>query len=315
MNAYDELKDNIENSIRFYGKSATGFNPCDCPSCGGVKKAGFIIESDEIVFNCFKGKCSIGSTAYKRDGYMSNKFKSLMNAANVDMPIKVLMDRNKFVPEDFLDISIFEPHKYVPFSFNFAVEPYNPDEPNHEKFKRYIDSRRISYNNFYIFDHGAYFNKLIVPFFYNTMLVGFQALDITGKTNPVKKGNPNLIFLPNGVMPAEPIVVEGVFDALSVPDGVAILQSTITKKQAYLFRNKKPILLPDRSGSRFMSDARIYGWRVSIPKWQSKDANKELQDFGKFVTAKKVYDGIISSTTQAELEYSLWNTNKNKRGK
>ena len=198
------------------------------------------------------------------------------------------------------------------YDIKFDAKLYNPDNPEHKKFRDYLESRHITYGLFMIYDHGKFRNRLIIPFLYNGIIIGYQAIDITGRYDPMIKGNTNMIFFPDGKVPFEPVICEGVFDALSVPNGVAVLNSTVSKQQAYILRNKKPILLPDRRGSRFVKVAKNYKWRISIPDWKAKDANETLQQSGKFVVAQLVYSGIVTPMSKAEMKYSLWNTN-NKR--
>ena len=89
-------------------------------------------------------------------------------------------------------------------------------------------------------------------------------------------------------------------------NGIAVLQSTVSKKQAYFFRNKKPILLPDRKGSNFLEIAKKYNWNICIPNWNEKDANEVIQKYGKLVLAQKIKDGVQDSIHKAELLYKLW---------
>ena len=75
------------------------------------------------------------------------------------------------------------------------------------------------------------------------------------------------------------IVVEGVFDALSI-NGVAVLHADINDAQARLIRNlgREVIVVPDQDipGMRLVERAVELGWAVSIPDWP--DGVKDVND-------------------------------------
>lgn len=299
-----ELEDNINNTVEFVGEAGTGFKTCKCLVCNDTKvRAGFSFDDNSIVYNCFRGKCPVGSAVYKNGDYMSKKFRDVMDAFGITIPTKSLI-RNKTIKREILDDNLFEKHKYEPVVLPKELKPYDPNRDR--KFLLYLQNRGIDDTDYYVHDHGKFYNKLVVPFRFKNFIIGWQTIDITGKYNPYKYGNDNMLFFPDGKIPQEPLIVEGVFDAKSIPNGIGTLQSTISKKQAYLIRNTKPIFVPDRKGSRYLEDAKRYGWRISIPDWKEKDPNAALEKYGKLVVAQMIYDGIMNSYAKAQMKYELW---------
>jgi len=299
-----ELEDNIKNTVDFKGEAGTGFNTCKCMVCGDTKiRAGFAFDNDSIVYNCFRGKCPVGAAVYEKGGYMSRKFRQVMDAFGITIPTKALI-KNRNLKKEILDTSLFETHKYHPVELPKELKPYDPDRDN--KFFLYLQDRGIHDTDYYVYDHGKFYNKLVVPFRFRDYIIGWQTIDIKSIYSPYKYGNDNMLYLPDGVIPKEPLIVEGVFDAKSIPNGIATLQSNISKKQAYHLRNSRPIFVPDRKGSRYLEDAKRYGWRISIPEWKEKDPNAALQKYGKLVVAQMIYDGIMDSYVKAQMKYELW---------
>jgi hypothetical protein len=82
------------------------------------------------------------------------------------------------------------------------------------------------------------------------------------------------------------IVVEGVFDALSI-NGLAVLHAEINDAQARLIRslNREIIVVPDQdeAGMKLVDRAMELGWSVSMPEWGDavKDVNDAVVKYGK----------------------------------
>jgi len=306
-----EIEDIIKSSVTFHEVTASGFHTMKCPVCNDTKvRGGFAFFPDRIAYNCFRGKCD-ASTEYKYDAYMPKRFRHLMDVLGVDVPIELKVYNKKPKIFDKLNEDIYEKHSYSTIEIPSDFVQYHPDY--HYWFDDFLKSRHVTFTqDLYVGKEDTWKNKLIIPFYYHGKLIGWQGVSVfDGKTFYLTSGdNTDLMFINNhnGYIKKNPIVVEGIMDAASIPDAIAILGNSVSKKQAYLLKGHDPILLPDRKDSDFIKIAKRYGWRISIPEWKVKDANAAIQTYGKFVTMKMIHDGIQDNMLKAEVKLNLWKT-------
>ena len=102
------------------------------------------------------------------------------------------------------------------------------------------------------------------------------------------------------------IVVEGVFDALSI-SGLAVLHAEISDSQARLIRSlgRDVTVVPDQdlAGMRLVDRAMELGWAVSMPDWPDtvKDANDAVRQFGRLATLIQIMQARETSRIKIEL--------------
>ena len=116
-----------------------------------------------------------------------------------------------------------------------------------------------------VFTSGYYEGRLYIPFYMNKKLVFFQARDLLGKEEWLKRHKRNKKYVkylnPKGIPKSqivfnydsikegsEVIIIEGPFDAMTIKGGVAILGNTISRAQAKKIADKRPskiIFIPD----------------------------------------------------------------------
>lgn len=102
------------------------------------------------------------------------------------------------------------------------------------------------------------------------------------------------------------IVVEGVFDALSV-SGLAVLHADINDAQVRLIRNlgREVIVVPDQdlAGMRLVDRALELGWSVSMPDWPEgvKDANDAVICMGRPATLLTIMQAREANRIKIEL--------------
>jgi len=323
-----QLEQRIRSALDLSDKPThSGFHYALCPHCGDKQwgRAGFKFEGDTIVYNCFRSSCD-ATCVFKEGEYVSKKFRRLMDEIGVDIPTKALF-QNKKAGEKFrsnLNRDLYEPVtlKDVPFK-EIRGDPLCVtdivDWTGYQGISccEYLMKRNIkSFNNFYIptISNPVYNYDIGVACWFGDKMIGFIYHSHTHynhkpKYKIDKNSSDGLLYLPYGYIPNEPILVEGVFDAHSVPNGVALLGNRVTKEQAYLLRNKKPIMLPDRKGSYFFNDARRYGWRMAIPLWNYKDANEASMDIGTLEVAKRLHGAVFEDLKIAEIYYKFYGEN------
>jgi DNA primase len=102
------------------------------------------------------------------------------------------------------------------------------------------------------------------------------------------------------------IVVEGVFDALSI-SGLAVLHAEINDTQVRLIRSlgKEITVVPDQdeAGMKLVDRAIELGWAVSMPAWpvDIKDVNDAVKKFGRLVTLIHIFQARETSKIKIEL--------------
>jgi len=102
------------------------------------------------------------------------------------------------------------------------------------------------------------------------------------------------------------IVVEGVFDALSI-SGLAVLHADISDAQARLIRSlgREVTVVPDQdaAGMKLVDRALELGWAVSIPEWPEscKDVNDAVKLFGRLGTLLTIMQARETSKIKIEI--------------
>ena len=102
------------------------------------------------------------------------------------------------------------------------------------------------------------------------------------------------------------IVVEGVFDALSI-NGLAVLHAEINDAQVKLIRSlgKEIIVVPDQdeAGMKLVDRAVELGWAVSIPEWPEgvKDVNDCVIKLGRLGTLLIILEAKETSKIKIEM--------------
>ena len=102
------------------------------------------------------------------------------------------------------------------------------------------------------------------------------------------------------------IVVEGVFDALSI-GGLAVLHAEINDSQARLIRSldRAITVVPDQdeAGMRLVDRALELGWAVSMPDWPDhiKDVNDAVKQWGRLASLIHIFQARETSRIKVEL--------------
>jgi hypothetical protein len=102
------------------------------------------------------------------------------------------------------------------------------------------------------------------------------------------------------------IVVEGVFDALSI-GGLAVLHAEINDAQVRLIRSlgREVTVVPDQdtAGMKLVDRAVELGWAVSMPVWPPdiKDVNDAVKRWGRLVTLIHIFQARETSKIKIEL--------------
>ena len=150
---------------------------------------------------------------------------------------------------------------------------------------------------------------VIIPFTYDGSIVG-HTRRFFDDHNPryVHDMQPGYVFGTDLQRPhwQHVIVVEGVFDALSIA-GLAVLHADISDAQARLIRSlgREVTVVPDQdeAGMKLIDRALELGWTVSMPAWPSaiKDVNDAVKEYGRLVTLIHIMQARETSRIKIEL--------------
>ena len=150
---------------------------------------------------------------------------------------------------------------------------------------------------------------VIIPFTYDGRIVG-HTRRFFDDHNPryVHDMQPGYVFGTDLQRPdwQHVIVVEGVFDALSI-GGLAVLHADISDAQARLIRSlgREVTVVPDQdaAGMKLVDRAVELGWAVSMPEWTAgiKDVNDAVKEYGRLVTLIHIMQARETSKIKIEL--------------
>jgi hypothetical protein len=162
----------------------------------------------------------------------------------------------------------------------------------------------------YMVDTGkAVRPRIVIPFTHNQQVVGNTSRFLDDrKPKYLNDMQPGYVFGQDLQRKAWQyvIVVEGIFDALSI-DGMAVMHNDINDKQAQLIKNleRQVIVVPDQdeAGIKLVDRAIELGWAVSIPSWAEgiKDVNDAVVKLGKITTLLIILQAKETSKIKIEI--------------
>jgi len=151
--------------------------------------------------------------------------------------------------------------------------------------------------------------QVIVPFTYDNRVVGYSSRMLDNRQPKyIHDTQPGYVFGTDlqGAAWRYAIVVEGVFDALSI-GGLAVLHAEINDAQARLIRSldREVIVVPDQdeAGMRLVDRAVELGWSVSMPAWPAdvKDVNDAVIRWGRLATLITILQAKETSKIKIQL--------------
>ncbi len=151
--------------------------------------------------------------------------------------------------------------------------------------------------------------QVIVPFTYDNRVVGYSSRMLDNRQPKyIHDTQPGYVFGTDlqGSDWRYAIVVEGVFDALSI-GGLAVLHAEINDAQARLIRSldREIIVVPDQdaAGMKLVDRAVELGWSVSMPEWPEgvKDVNDAVIQWGRLATLITILQARETGRVKIEL--------------
>ena len=286
--------------------------------CGDRRQRGGLKTSDQgwsyHCFNCsFTASFILGRTV----SFKARKFLTLLNVpeAEIDMlnleslrhrSIHGLISDRQRTFDQLADIT-FEERDLPPFAELLSAYPEGD-------YWDYLKARRVPMDYPYMIqvkNDGIHWTRphVVIPFTHHDRIVGYTCRFIDGKAPKyISDAQPNYVFGTDLQHDSwqYAIVVEGIFDALSIA-GLAVMHNAISDGQARLIRSlgKDIIVVPDqdRSGLELIDRAVELGWSVSIPDWPDdvKDVNDAVVKYGKLGTLLTILQARETSKIKIEL--------------
>jgi hypothetical protein len=153
MDDFDKLKQDIEFRANFIRLESSGWHSCVCPICHGGSKGrvtgGFLLEEDSIGYQCFRASCD-SNTGYEKGGFVSRKFRDLMDSIGVSIPVSILVSKNSRKPPEISELDKrYKEHVYHSIDeLPKNVKILNADSPRAKEWidrltNRHIDLDRI----------------------------------------------------------------------------------------------------------------------------------------------------------------------------
>jgi hypothetical protein len=150
---------------------------------------------------------------------------------------------------------------------------------------------------------------IVIPFTHDNQVVGHTTRFLDDRTPKyIQDIQPGYVFGTDlqGATWQHAIVVEGVFDALSI-SGLAVLHADINEAQVRLIRSlgREVVVVPDQdeAGMRLVDRAVELGWSVSMPDWPAdvKDVNDAVIRWGRLATLITIMQARETSRIKIEL--------------
>jgi hypothetical protein len=191
---------------------------------------------------------------------------------------------------------------------------------NNTKLNRcleYIGERHLLHqvDQIYWSPESEYNEKIIIPFVYKGIQVGFSARTINDRKfgKYITQSQPGYVY---GIDQQTPkarfaILCEGLLDALSL-NAISPLNNFCSDEQIDLIEgiHREIILVPDRdkAGVDLIKVALRQKWAVSFPEWgpNIKDINDAVKKYGTLFTMKTIIDAKETSALKIEMSVREW---------
>ncbi len=296
----------------------TSFNAVCCHHRGhksdARKRGGIRIEDDDWSYHCFN--CDF-KCAFKLGKSIGSNTRKLLSWCGIEDAQISKWSMESLQKRDLLDfIKVRKEKRKVKFKETTLPdgELLDIDNLNHHKFIEYLAHRNIDYKDYPFMvtldDSGRNSNRIVIPYTFEGKIVGHTSRYLDNRTPKyIKEQQPGYVFGYDFQKPEYEIciVVEGIFDALSI-NACALTHDTISDEQAEILRrlNRKIIVVPDmdKTGLTIIDRAIELGFHVSLPEWDNdvKDTNDAVVKYGKIPTLLSIIQNATTSKVKLEIK-------------
>lgn len=296
----------------------SGWISFNAPCCSEKRSRGGIKISDQgWSYHCFNCNTTASFLLGRTLGFKARRLLEKLGVPESEIEhlnleslkyrnIHGILDERTRMMNSLSEIAFEEFDDLPPFS-----EPVTPELSQHWE---YLRQRRAPVDYPFLTavkNDGVHWTRphVTVPFTYEDKIVGWTTRFLDDRSPKyISHTQPNYVFgtdLQHNNWQYV-IVVEGIFDALSIA-GVAVMHNNISDGQARLIRNlgREIIVVPDQdlAGVELVERAIELGWPVSIPDWgpDVKDVNDAVVKFGKLATMLTIMQSRETSKIKIEL--------------
>lgn len=302
------------------------FNAVCCPhngtsldtrSRGGVNFS----ADDHVSYHCFN--CGF-KASWQPGRKMSKELKKLLQWLGTPDDIitkcafEALKTKDEFerLPAKKLLPEFFE--RLLPLNSIKLIDALLAPQPDPHAVAvlEYLDSRRLSIDDYdwYWSPELSLRNRLIIPFYYRSRLVGYTARSVVPtKQRYLSEQQPSFVFNLDSITRDQKyiFVLEGPLDAICI-NAVALTGSVIGPGQAMLLESysQPKVLVPDcdKASIKLIEQALELGWLVSFPDWPVgiNDVNDAIKKLGKLTTLYKIAANICDTPLKIQLGLKRW---------
>ena len=331
MIALDFIRQQIPHGWR---QTPSGWISGNCPMCSSRGhradtrgRGGIMFVDDKFQYNCFNCGYKTGWSPGRR---INDRLKELLINFGTD-PAQIQRVNFELLKEaevadvakQFLtsektdEVKVVWKETALP-PYSKLLQDVNTAELTYDELEKfviaceYITSRNLDfYDKWHWSPHSHFVNRIILPFYHNSLTVGYTARWALPERNAEMpkyylSSPKNFVYnLDDQSNKQYVIVTEGQLDALLV-GGVALNGNTPNPTQCSLIDQlgKEIILLPDfdKAGMETVKVAIKRGWSVSFPPWEDcKDAGDAVAKYGRLFTVRSILDSVETSSTKIQI--------------
>jgi hypothetical protein len=276
--------------------------------------------TEGVTYHCFN--CGF-KASWQPGRPLSVKLKKLLQWLSVPDDIitkcsfEALRLKDEVAPEHVINLNPVFFDKAMPLGTK-PVKEWLMDPPDELlPVLEYLISRGFTIDDYdwHWTDEQGFNDRLIVPFYYQSRLVGYTARLIRERKTVkyISEQQPGYVFnLDNQNWNRKFVLVtEGPLDAICI-DGVAVMSNEISPVQRHLISRlqKEVVVVPDRdeSGIKMAEQAVEWGWSVSMPDWPEdiKDVNDAVKRYGKLYALWTIVQSKESMPLKIQLRMKKW---------
>ena len=276
------------------------------------KRGGIKTNEHDWSYHCFNCGFTASFVLGRTLSFKARRLLSWLNVPQEEIErINLESLRHRSI-EGILDDrqSVKTPAREVQFDTKTLPESVQLLNNNNQDLIDYLQSRSIDYKEYpFMWDQEQTRSGILVPFTHNNKIVGQTTRFLDDRKPKYLNDLPaGYVFGIDWQRPnwQQVIVVEGVFDALSI-SGVAVLHADINDAQVQLIQSldRDVIVVPDQdtAGMKLVDRAMELGWAVSMPDWPDdvKDVNDAVRTLGKLTTLLTIVQASETSRIKIEL--------------
>ena len=302
-------------------QTPSGWISFNAPCCNDKRQRGGLIINggDAISYHCFN--CQF-KTSWQPGRTLSTKMRKFMRLLHVtdDEINKLSLEALRLQPSSNKEVRSIIPEFFdraLPIDALPIVDYLDNPPEKLMPVLEYLINRGLYLEDypFHWTPRPGFTNRLIIPFYFKGMTVGYTARTVNNNANPryISEQQPGYVFnLDRQTKDRQFVIVcEGPIDAISI-DGCAIMGADIKDSQNYLLKqlDREIVLVPDRDhdGPKTVEQAIEYGWSVSMPDWPPgiKDVNDAVVKLGRLATLYLIATSKESYALKIRLKAKTW---------